>query len=355
MTTLLRVAAQLRVRRATRADWARAFEGDPGAVVTQSAAWRDAVLAEGRHRDTSLLYELPSGRRVLLPLLEPRYLARGTAIASWPRRHGVGGPLGDVEGIDAEEAAAVLTDVVGRGRLIVSLRFRPGADDAWVEAAAGRFRLERNEGWVLDLDGGFDEVWKHRFRDDQRKGMRKAERRGAEVERDRGPEGLAVFYDLYKRSMLRWATERNQPLWVTRARMRSRNYTTPQQLERVARHFGPDCSAWIARVEGRPVAAAIVLSAGPAAKGWRRAMDRELAAPVRANDLIDRAAIESACREGRRFFDVGAAEPGSSLARTKQRLGATPHPMHVAVAAPPLVQAARARAHSFLESLGGEG
>jgi len=52
-------------------------------------------------------------------------------------------------------------------------------------------------------------------------------------------------------------------------------------------------------------------------------MDKEIAAPVCATEFLDRLAIEDACQEGYRFYDLAGAEPGSSLARFKENLGAT--------------------------------
>lgn len=40
--------------------WEQALRSDPGAVVTQSLAWRDAVFASGRLEDASVLYEFGS-------------------------------------------------------------------------------------------------------------------------------------------------------------------------------------------------------------------------------------------------------------------------------------------------------
>lgn len=110
---------------------------------------------------------------------------------------------------------------------------------------------------------------------------------------------------------------------------------SPRQLALVARHFGKDCSTWVARSKGQPVAAIIVLSAGSYAKGWRRTMDKKLAAPVQANELLDRLSIEGACRAGYRFFDLGAAEPGTALAAAKEKLGATPTVQPLPAGRPP--------------------
>jgi CelD/BcsL family acetyltransferase involved in cellulose biosynthesis len=91
----------------------------------------------------------------------------------------------------------------------------------------------------------------------------------------------------------------------------------------VTRHFGADCTTWVAWHGGQPAAANIVLRAGAYVKAWRGAMDKDIAAPVCATELLDRLAIEDACQKGYRFYDLGGAEPGSSLARFKENLGAT--------------------------------
>src|SRR5581483_3104906 len=108
-----------------RQAWASVLATDPGAVVSQSLAWRDAVLADGRYTDASLLYEFASGRRIVMPLVRHRLLPG--AVASWPGGWGVGGPI--IEGGEASpgEAAAVLDDVARRGRLSALIQFRPGA------------------------------------------------------------------------------------------------------------------------------------------------------------------------------------------------------------------------------------
>jgi hypothetical protein len=57
-------------------------------------------------------------------------------------------------------------------------------------------------------------------------------------------------------------------------------------------------------------------------------MDKELAAPLCANQLLMRLVIEEACRDGCRFYDMGGSAPGSSLAAFKKKLGATLHFTH---------------------------
>jgi hypothetical protein len=335
-----------------RAVWESVLRSDRDAVVTQSLEWRDAVFATGRYRDASLLYEFPSGRQVVLPLARHRLSPDRTTVASWPRDWGVGGPISSEGRITPAEAAAVLSDVADRAKVSAAIRLRHDADAAWL-GADRRFRAERSGCYILDLAGGFDHIWEHKFKNKVRTAVRKAERSDLDIEVDRTGRLLGVFSELYEKSMTRWAAGQRQPMWLTRWRMSMSNPTSPRQLALVARHFGKGCATWVARSQGRPVAAIIVLSTGSYAKGWRRAMDKELAAPLQANELLDRLSIEEACREGYRFFDLGAAEPGTPLAAAKEKLGATLQYNHFLLAAHPVVDTARRASRDVAKKLTG--
>ena len=54
----------------------------------------------------------------------------------------------------------------------------------------------------------------------------------------------------------------------------------------------------------------------------RGVMDRDLAAPTRANDLLHKLAIEEACQAGCRYYHMGETGNLESLAKFKSRFGA---------------------------------
>lgn len=312
---------------APRAAWESWAASDPTAVVGQSSRWRDAVVAGGRYDDVSVHYAFPSGREVVLPLVRPRWQpSRAAVVSSWPQSWGVGGPLTSDGTIAPAEAAAVLADAARRGTLAAGITLSHSADPTWL-GAAGRFEVEDLGCYVLDLDGGFDEVWQKRFRGTARTAVRKAERSGLEVEVGRSGRLLGVYAYLHELSVRRRSAALGEPLRLSRLRM-SRVSSTPRQLALVAAHFGEDCATWVARRDGTPVAAIVVLTSGGYAKYWRGAMDKDLGTPVRANDLLQRLAIEDACKDGYRFYDMGGAHPGSPLAVYKTKLGAELHHTH---------------------------
>jgi Acetyltransferase (GNAT) domain len=310
--------------------WESLVRSDPGALVSQSLAWRDAVFADGQYRDVSRLYEFSSGEQVAVPLARPRWLPpRAAMAASWPRDWGVGGPICEGGKIGPAQAAAILADLARHGTLGVQIRLRHGAASAWLSEAR-QFQVEESGCHVLDLGGGFSGVWQHSFRGTARTAVRKAERSGLDVEVDRSARLLPVFWDLYEKSIERWSAKQHEPLRLTR--WRTVRSTPPRMLAAVARQFGEDCGIWVARSGGAPVAAIIVLRSGAYAKYWRGAMDRDLATPVRANEYLHRLAIEEACRDGYRFYDMGRSRPESPLAGFKEKFGATQRLGHTLLA-----------------------
>lgn len=80
----------------------------------------------------------------------------------------------------------------------------------------------------------------------------------------------------------------------------------------------------MARLDGQPVAALITLIHGAYALGWRSYSNKDLAGPVRANTLLQRLAIEDACRAGCRHYNLGWSGDVASLITFKSRLGARP-------------------------------
>src|SRR5207248_2553327 len=143
--------------------WEEVFRSDPLALETQSSAWADAMCAAGRFEDASRLYEMADGRKLVLPLLR-RSLAGGAVAfeASNPSHCGVGGLLAP-GGPCVEEIAAVFEDLMQCRALTQRVYANPLLASLWAAATpAGVIRIA-HRAHVLDLEGGWDEVWSKRF------------------------------------------------------------------------------------------------------------------------------------------------------------------------------------------------
>ena len=307
---------------APRDAWEEVLQSDPLALETQSPAWADAMCAAGGFEDASRLYETADGRRLVLPLLRRSFAGGAVAFeASNPPNCGVGGLLAP-GGAYVEEIAAVFDDLAQRRVLSQSVYPNPLLASAWAAAAPARATAIPHRAHLLDLEGGWEEVWSKRFQSESRKGARRAERRGVTVECGTSGRLVPEFYQLLEQEVARWARLQHEPYWLAVRRLKHRD--PREKFEAIGRLLGERCRVWLARVEGRPAAAMVVLR-GVNAYGFRAAMDEELT-KYRANDLLYRLAIEDACKAGCRYYYLGDSGWSVSLAQFKERFGAQAYP-----------------------------
>ena len=300
---------------APRDVWNELLESHPNAFVDQTPQGLDCIAKFKNCGDASRLYEFADGTRLILPLLRrkglpfdlgiERSIAFGGCVASQPVR--------------VETLQAVFSDL-GSRRLLQTVVSASALDgDLWT-AAAPRWTVAMPRlAHMLDLEGGFETVWKKRFSDQGRRAVRKAERARVEIEFDTSGRLIAPFYDLLVRSVDRWAGKSHEPAALARWRMKRRDPVGRFHL--MADILGDAFHMWGAWVDGR-LAAAIIVLRGRNAHYTRGAMDRELASPTRASFLLQKLAIEDACKVGCRYYHMG--QTGSeSLARFKVQFGAT--------------------------------
>jgi hypothetical protein len=307
---------------APRPLWRRLLAADPDALADHSPDWVDAICEDGRYADASRLYQLPDGRRFVLPLTRRRGLAgMGGWLACHPPAWGIGGLVGS--GADPGVIAAVLADLRQVGAARIWIRPNPLKAGNWAGAAgqSGMVVIPR-QAHVIDLAGGPDAVLA-RMPASTRRGLRVAARRGVRVEVDRTGRLLPIHYDLYQASVRRWADFQHEPAAL--ARWRAAHRDPPAKLQAIARHLGAALVVLIAYVGDRPVASNITLL-GAAAHDTRAAIDRALAGPTRAAELLQWHAIQLACAHGCQIHHLGETGASGGLARFKERFGATPVP-----------------------------
>ncbi|MFL5576944.1 MAG: GNAT family N-acetyltransferase [Gemmatimonadaceae bacterium] len=307
---------------APRDVWTGILAESPDALAFQTPVWLDCICETGGYEDVSRLYETSDGGQLVLPMVRRTRLLGALAIeSSLPAGWGFGGFVTRAA-TRPEDAAAALSELAGHAALRSSVRVRPTPLTAatWAAAApAGAIRVPRLA-HVLDLEGGFEQVWARRFTGSARTAVRKAERAGLTVECDTSGRLVPVYYDLYMRSIERWAGGGRTPLPI--ARWRGRRRDPLRKLQLITERLGDACRIWLASLDGRPAAAIIVLLQGRNASYWRGAMDEASAGPTRANYLLHSRAIEDACRAGCLHYHMGETGSSASLAQFKSRFGA---------------------------------
>lgn len=308
---------------APRDTWQRWVDQNDRALITQTPDWLDCICATDSYDDASRFYAFGDSGGIVVPLARRRgWPARLIAQDAWPSEWGIGAPV-TAQAPDPRHVRAVFEDLARLPSNRVSVRFGPNVDPVWLSCVPSAFTTVPHTTYVLDLDGGFGDVWGH-FKSSVRTAVRKGEKAGVEVEVDRTGRLVPEFYALYQHSIARWAQQANEPLAL--ARWRRSRIDPLRKFETVAETLAESCAVWMASYRGERVAAMVVLRHGPHAKYWRAGMVKELANPVRATTLLHKLAIEDACASGCRFYHFGDSAPDSSVSVFKERLGAHGYP-----------------------------
>lgn len=304
------------------ATWRRIYAGDPAALVTQSPEWGEAVaLAGGFQRDPQYL-EFSGGGRAVLPLFSKGI---GQMRYAWspPPAWGFGGTLSDSR-MTSANLVGLLAHVEALPYLGVKIRPNPLDADLWREAANTRPGWEAipRHAHVVGLVGGFEVVAK-RFKSNAGTNIRRAQKMGVEVAAGNGDDLIDDFYALLELSFVRWARKQNEPALL--ARLRGAQRDPRSKFTTMAEKLGNRFRLYVARWEGRPIAAILVLL-GRQAHYTRGAMDEEPAGETRASYLLQATAIEDACNLGCTHYHMGETGSSSSLAQFKSRFGAVSVP-----------------------------
>ncbi len=301
--------------------WEEVLASAPQVLASQTPEWLRCVCAVGGFEDASRLYETADGRRLVLPLARRTVLGRMIlSEASMPFGWGPAGLLGESGVVLPDDVRMVFGDLAAHRALRVWLRPEPAAAATWEEGRPPWTVRRPAMAQSLSLAGGFDEVWRTRFRRDTRNRINRAERAEVVVERDDTGRLVPVFQRLYAMSVERWARHEGQP--VALAQWRAALREPAGKLRTVAERLGARCRVYAGFVDGRPAAAIVVLFTATTATYWRGAMNEELAGRTYANYLLHRAAIRDAAEAGCAAYHMGDSRPGSPLALFKSRFGA---------------------------------
>jgi len=300
--------------------WAEVLAADPDPVVTQTPEWLDALCRFRGYVDASRLYEFPDGRRLVLPMAARVWAGARVTEESWPYGWGYGGALVAGDPLTSADTAVVLADLARRPVIRAGVVPMPLSSAVWQSAAPRIVHRVPYLTQMLDLDGGFGTVWSRRYRTEARRHVRRAGRMSLDVYRDR-ERGAEAFAILHREAVERWARQRGQPLWV--ARVLDRRRDDPGRLAAAVAALGDSCTVWSAYRAGEPVAVCAVLHRARHALGWLSANRRVAAQETSAAYLLSSLAIEAACADGARYFNMGESDPGSGVEQHKAQFGAT--------------------------------
>jgi len=304
---------------APRMIWESVLTKDPNVLVDQTPDWLDCICAAGSYKDASRLYEIPNRGTFILPMVRSRFVPGFMAsIHSLPPSWGTGGIIGNVSAqqIDVE---IILKDLISLPGLRILIRPSPLANAAWKNVRGTGITVVSRRAHALDLRGGFDHIWNHKFDKKTRNLIRKAESNGLTIECDKTGMLVPVFYQLFEQSVSRWAEQQHEPQWLARQRAHRRDPIA--KFEMIAKRMKSACRIWVAWYQNEPAAAILILQ-GTNAHYIRGVMNMDIAGPTKANDLLQRYAIEDACQSGCGYYYMGDSGQSASIAHFKHRFGA---------------------------------
>lgn len=280
----------------TEWDAALAQAGNPFRFSHRAAAAQAFGSAYASYSDASCRVDFADGVSALFPLVRvSRRLGAMARFAGLPLGW-EGTPVALSGNVRLEHIAGAFRALGGRG----GIEIHGGAGSSPPGASPHAHATH-----VLELGRGFDALWTDAFSSRSRNSCRKAANAGIEVARRRDPGAIDLYYELYAAASKAWG------------------YGEPP-YPRALFHgllVSDHAELWLASLEGRVIAGALMLEGSDDLFYWSGALDREFQGVAPSNAIIE-AAIRSACERGLRYFDFGASGALAGVEKFKISFGA---------------------------------
>ena len=304
----------------TASDWDRIYACDEQALPSQSSIWTNAICVTGGYIIERRKYIFEDQTEAALSLFSKIHSISPFRIhRSPPAAWGFGGPI-STGPLSSDHLRVILDDCAGLPGAAMQIRPNPLMASIWSEAAAGSgWTALPRKAHVLDLQGGYDEVWNHRFLGRTRSLARKAERLGITVHSGSSADLVAEFDALFRMSILRWARKQNEFSWL--ASLRGHIRDPRKKFIELTRLCSDIVRVMIARKDGKAIAGIVVLY-GNNAHYTRGAMDDQAVGNSGTNSLLQATAIKEACERNCRYYHMGESGESASLTAFKAQFGA---------------------------------
>jgi hypothetical protein len=276
-------------------EWDAAIEaaGKPYRFSHRAGAGRAFEAVYDEYRFEPYRVEYRDGTTLLVPLVRVERRTRDLTMLLGMPLGLEGTPIATAGTPGSEHVHGLFEALGGRGLLAL----HGGASGSPPGAAGSVFETH-----VLDLRPGFEWLWENAFSSKNRNSCRKAERAGVEVTR---ATDVDAYYDLYAAASLGWGYD--EPPY-------------PRALLGALVDSG-DAELWLGRLEGEPVAGALLLQGSEDLLYWSGAVAAEHRTLAPGNAVI-RTAIASACERGVAYFDFGASTGLPGVSAFKESFGA---------------------------------
>jgi len=295
--------------------WEDLWQADPHATLFLHPRWT-RILASAFPEFSSEFLVAREGDEVvgLLPLMRKN---------RWGLRQFVSLPLGTHGGplvaptAPSDTAGALLGAFRRRVRGPRTLRFElsifdpPAPLREAVRTHLGGY-LREFRTHIVDLDVDFDTLWNHRYVKNTRNCVRMAERAGVTAAEETGREPVEILSRFHEEQAKSWPGIPPVPL---------------ASLEKVVEGMGEDARVYVARRNGNPLAACLVLEqAGRESHPWVSGASPE-GRPLRAFHLLIHTAIQDARERRQRVWNFGGSGGNRNVEFFKESFAGVPVPV----------------------------
>ena len=308
---------------APRDIWRGVLRDDPGATALQTPEYLDAVVSATGGADISRFYQLRDGRQLVLPLVRRPSRLSLDSEAGYPGGYGRGGLLA-TGGLLSDDVRTVVQDLREES-LTLRIGGAPHTTEQWSAGLLPGVTEERRRVGVIDVEPrhahDVADFRATRMDGQTRQRLHRAAGLGVEMQKDTTGRLMPVVHDVYQAWVERRVPRSGLPQRI--ARRRALEAESYEMLATVAARMGDDCRVFVAWLNGRPIAASILLVHAEHAVGWRSYSVPEVATPVSADLLTQITSIEDAISSGCRQIDLGPTMGGDDLEHGKNALGAS--------------------------------
>jgi CelD/BcsL family acetyltransferase involved in cellulose biosynthesis len=273
----------------------------PNATFYHTGTWLRALGESYPRMSLRVLLARSDGSyAAFLPYFESK---RGFVRTLWSLPFGTyGGPAG-------EQGACEELWREYRGCLSEPGVIELGCIDYGASLAAERWDTTELSTHVVDISGGFDEVWREHFDKPRRRRVRRAEELGVSVRRGNGPGDVSSFMAVYRERLQDWKTGGGHPEAL---------------FFSLVEHGGPQVRLYVAEHGGAVIGGHLNFYYKDAVIAWY-GMASTRAGDTQAGTLLYSVCMRDACDEGFRSYNLGASLGKRSLIEYKESLGGKPH------------------------------
>ena len=271
-------------------EWDRIVRQSKDESFFQTRTWANIMKDSYGFEIATRLYLFDDGAEVLLPLMKT--FTRFGFFAEYVSMPLTYGGFVSSSAIEKQKIEAIFDTFAANEAVVIGPRpLFP------LDCGQGVLRLNSYT-HILQLDGGFEQVWNHRVKYKRRNRCRKAQEMGVEIVQDCSPEAFKEYYSIYLSASL------------------AREQTSPYPLALFEEIAGKpeNIKLWLAKLDKKTIAGSIAFYNHQGLLYWSESTFAEFMHYHPADALVGHI-IEDACNHGFKYIDFGgsAAAGGHEL------------------------------------------